>query len=118
MATNNNNPPYTPPIPNAIGVGISLAAVGAGGAGSSGVITANNNTWTSGSFTPSAKLEIKGPDADILINNHSLSDWMQQVEKRLSILSPKPELLEKYENLQQAYEHYKTLEALLYEDKK
>jgi hypothetical protein len=41
--------------------------------------------------------------------------WMDAVEQRLCILEPKPELLEKYQSLKQAYEHYKTLEAILYE---
>ena len=41
--------------------------------------------------------------------------WMDAVEQRLCILEPKPELLEKYTSLKQAYEHYKTLEAILYE---
>ncbi len=40
---------------------------------------------------------------------------MSAVEQRLSILRPKTELLEKYTALQEAYEHYKTLERLLYE---
>jgi hypothetical protein len=41
--------------------------------------------------------------------------WMEAVEQRLCILEPKPELLKKYKALEQAYEHYKTLEAILYE---
>jgi hypothetical protein len=40
---------------------------------------------------------------------------MQAVDQRLSILRPRPELQEKYSALQAAYEHYKTLERLLYE---
>ena len=50
--------------------------------------------------------------ADITINGKSLSNFMDRVESRLGILQPKPELLEKFEALKQAYEHYKTLEAL------
>jgi hypothetical protein len=41
--------------------------------------------------------------------------WMDAVEQRLCIFEPKPELLEKYQSLKQAYEHYKTLEAILYD---
>ena len=62
-------------------------------------------------------LSVHGPGADIKINEKSMSDWMSTVEKRLAILVPKTELLEKYESLQQAYDHYKTLEALLYDNK-
>ena len=50
--------------------------------------------------------------ADITINGKSLSEFMDTVGARLGILQPKPELLEKFEALKQAYEHYKTLEAL------
>ena len=61
------------------------------------------------------KLKVEGKDADIFINGQSLSDWMSAVDRRLSILVPNPELLEKYSALQEAYDHYKTLESLLYE---
>lgn len=37
------------------------------------------------------------------------------IEKRLQILRPNPELLEKYEMLQSLYDQYKAAEALLYE---
>lgn len=50
--------------------------------------------------------------ADITIGNRSLKTFMEKVEQRLAILQPDPVLLEKYQALQQAYEHYKTLEAL------
>ena len=68
--------------------------------------------------TAKGQLSVEGPDADIIINKQSLSVWMQAVEKRLSILQPKPELHEKYSALEEAYNHYKTLEALLYDDQK
>lgn len=68
--------------------------------------------------TAKGQMHLEGPDADLVINNKSLGEWMRAVEHRLTILQPKPELLEKYENLRQAYEHYKTLEALLYDDQK
>ena len=71
----------------------------------------NNGTAT----TATGKLKVEGKDADIFINGQSLSDWMSAVEQRLSILRPRPELQEKYSALQAAYDHYKTLERLLYE---
>ena len=74
-------------------------------------------TWSNATTTTAAgKLKLEGKEADIFINGQSLSDWMSAVDKRLSILQPKPELLEKYEALQAAYDHYKTLESLLYDD--
>lgn len=74
------------------------------------------STWAS--TTARGQLKIEGKDADILINEQSLSEWMQAVDKRLSILRPNPELQEKYSALEEAYNHYKTLESLLYDDEK
>lgn len=51
-------------------------------------------------------------DADITIGGQSLKEFMEGVSRRLAILVPDPELLEEFEALKQAYEHYKTLEAL------
>lgn len=76
---------------------------------------AASNTAT---MTAKGKLKVEGEEADIFINGKSLSDWMSAVEGRLSILQPRPELHEKYTALQEAYNHYKTLEALLYDDQK
>jgi len=71
------------------------------------------STWAS--TTAQGQLKVEGKDADIFINGQSLSDWMQTVDRRLTILRPNTELQEKYSALQAAYEHYKTLERLLYE---
>ena len=51
----------------------------------------------------------------MLTYSSKVKAWMESVEQRLCILEPKPELLEKHASLRQAYEHYKTLESLLYE---
>ena len=64
---------------------------------------------------PSPTIELKGESADIVINGVSLSKSIDNINKRLSIVEPKKELLDKYEALQQAYQHYKTLEALLHD---
>jgi len=73
--------------------------------------------WTNATSTTTAKgqLKLEGNDADIFVQGKSMKAWMESIEKRLSILEPKPELLAKYESLKQAYEHYKTLEAILYD---
>jgi hypothetical protein len=73
-------------------------------------------SWAStNATTATGRLKVEGKDADIYINGQSLSDWMSAVDRRLSILRPNPELQEKYSALQDAYDHYKTLESLLYE---
>ena len=98
---------------------ISIAS--AGPSNSVLTTTGTGTSWTASNtatMTAKGKLKVEGPEADILINEQSLSDWMQAVNKRLSILQPKPELQEKYTALQEAYNTYKTLEALLYDDQK
>jgi hypothetical protein len=93
--------------------------IGGAGGGGGGQVYVSNGTganWAStNATTATGKLKVEGKDADIFINGQSLSDWMSAVDKRLSILVPNPELLEKYSALQEAYDHYKTLESLLYE---
>jgi hypothetical protein len=49
---------------------------------------------------------------DIKFNGRSLTESLETIEKRLAILVPDPKKLEKYEALQKAYNHYRTLEAL------
>lgn len=80
-----------------------------GGAGS-------GYTWnTASTTTAKGQIKLEGSDADIFVQGKSMKAWMDAVEQRLCILAPKPELLAKYESLRQAYEHFKTLEAILYE---
>jgi len=73
-----------------------------------------NNSWNTGSISPGA-IVVQG-DAEfhgkIKINGKDLAETLKAVQDRLNILVPDPALLEKYQALQQAYEHYKTLEAL------
>lgn len=76
-------------------------------------------TWannTSSKMNVKGQLNLDGEGADIIINGVSLIDLLNGITDRLSILQPKPDMLEKYDNLRQAYEHYKTLEALLYDE--
>jgi hypothetical protein len=79
-----------------------------GGAGS-------GYTWGTATNKTSGTIKLEGADADIFVQGKSMKAWMDAVEQRLCILEPKPELLEKYKALEQAYNHYKTLEAILYE---
>ena len=55
-------------------------------------------------------------DGDIKVGGKSLKDFMEVVSERLNILTPNPELLEKYDALKEAYEHYKILEKLCTDD--
>lgn len=57
-------------------------------------------------------------DGDIKIDGQSLKEFMSVVSERLNILTPKPELVEKYEALKEAYENYKMLEKICLDDGK
>ena len=104
---------------------ITLGTVTVSGAGNSGSVLMSGGagtTWASTSASNNAKitaqgqLHVEGKDADIVMNGVSLKEILNGITDRLAILQPKPELLAKYENLRLAYEHYKTLEALLHEE--
>ena len=94
---------------------------GAGGAGSGQVITVANGTGASWANSNTAKmtahgeLNLEGENADVVVNGVRLSETLRAINERLSILQINPELHSKYDNLRQAYEHYKTLEKLLTE---
>ena len=97
----------------------TVTMTGAGGNGGTGSVlmaggAGTNWATTSAKTTMSGQLTLEGEKPDIMIGGKSMVSWMQKVEQRLSILEPKPQLLAKYEALQQAFDHYKTLEALLH----
>ena len=85
-----------------------ITITGGGGAGT-------GYSWQGSQAKSSGTIKLEGSDADIFVQGKSMKVWMDAVEQRLCILEPKPELLEKYASLKQAYDHYKTLEAILYE---
>jgi len=99
--------------------GVTIGGGGAGGYTNPITITGAGSgaTWTNATSTTTAKgqLKLEGNDADIFVQGKSMKAWMESIERRLSILEPNPELQEKYAALQAAYDHYKTLESLLYE---
>ena len=75
----------------------------------------NYNDFDSGVNIKEGDLQIH-EDGDIKIGNRSLKTFMDTMEKRLAILQPDPEKLEKFEALRKAYEHYKTVEALCHDE--
>jgi hypothetical protein len=86
------------------------------GTGASPVWTTNNTTpWGMGNITPSPGLKVNGDaefEGKVMINGRNISEFMETISKRLSILVPDPAKLEHFAALKKAYEHYKTLEAL------
>lgn len=103
----------------------SVSAITITGAGSNynnSVLTVTNGTgvtaagWSNMTKTTArGQMHLEGEDADLIINGTSMKKLLDSITDRLAILQPKPDLLAKYENLREAYEHYKTLEALLHE---
>ena len=109
---------------------ISISGTGGGGTlgigGASGYIyntagptyswnTLNNPSNTNKVHITGAGIEMDA-DADITIGGRSMKKILEGIEQRLSILVPDPKKLERYEALRQAYEHYRTLEALCTEE--
>ena len=89
----------------------------------------NNSQWATGTsgytFTNAAvpqTVSITGDGidmaagTDIKIDGKSLKEFMKKMEQRLSILVPDPAKLERFEALKKAYEHYKTMESLCFDE--
>jgi hypothetical protein len=89
----------------------------------------NNSQWTTGTggytFTnavvpQTVNISNTGIDmaagADITVDGKSLKEFMKKMEQRLAILVPDPKKLEKFEALKKAYEHYKTMESLCFDE--
>ena len=79
----------------------------------------NGTSWSNvnwgGNISPSPGLKVSGDaefDGKVMINGRNISEFMETIAKRLSILQPDPAKLEHFAALKKAYEHYKMLEAL------
>ena len=94
-----------------------------GAQGSSGsIFTTSGSNGSSWSTAPNPScLQVTGDaefDGDIKWKGRSLGTMIATIEERLSILQPDPAKLEKFEALKKAYEHYKLMEKLCYDDPK
>ena len=67
-------------------------------------------TFTNQNIQPNNTIQIKGENADLLINEKSLKTWMERVEERLNILTPNPELEKEWDELRRLGERYRKLE--------
>jgi hypothetical protein len=89
----------------------------------------SNSQWTTGTtgyaynttITPNTvNISTTGIDmaagTDITVGGQSLKEFMKKMEQRLAILVPDPAKLEKFEALKKAYEHYKTMESLCFDE--
>lgn len=85
---------------------------GAVGAGYTWTTTGTNSIdWSVGtSITQSATMELKGKDADIVVNGRSLMDAIDTLEQRLNILVPNPKLEAEWDELKELGDRYRELE--------
>lgn len=106
----------TLPYSSTSGSVLVTSGTGYSGAGYTINTGTSNGTWAS--TTNPGALQVQG-DAEfkgkVKINGQDLAETLKTIQDRLAILVPDPKLLDKYEALKQAYEHYKTLEALCVE---
>lgn len=78
------------------------------------------DTITLGDLEPST-LHVKGDaefEGDIKLKGTSLSEMLKNIEERLAILRPNPELEEKWDNLKELGRMYRELEAEIIEKQK
>ena len=107
-------------VPSAITIsGSSSSNYSIGSSGSFLTSGINGTSWSnvnwSGNVNPTPGLKVNGDaefEGKVMINGRNISEFMETISKRLSILQPDPAKLEHFAALKKAYEHYKTLEAL------
>ena len=75
-----------------------------------------NNTPTPSTVNISTAGIDMASGTDITVGGQSLKEFMKKMEQRLAILVPDPAKLEKFEALKKAYEHYKTMESLCFDE--
>jgi hypothetical protein len=59
----------------------------------------------------SGKIKLDGPEADIEVNGQSLMSVLRNIEQRLNILQPNPELESEWEELRKLGDAYRKLES-------
>jgi hypothetical protein len=94
-------------IPNG---GYTIGNLNTNGAGITYATGTGASQWSTATMASVGQVKIT--ENDITIGNVSLKDTLQAIQDRLAILVPDPKRLEEFAALKQAYEHYKTLEAL------
>jgi hypothetical protein len=85
------------------GIGVPWATTGVSNNG-----YALDPNWVNGI---SSKIQLDGSDADIEINGESLIGMLRNIEQRLNILKPNPELESEWVELQALGDAYRKLEA-------
>jgi len=104
---------------NINGVSYNNISIGQGGYTIGPGSNTYGHVWTTGTTSPysinaspyqSGKVHITGENADLVIGEKSMRDWMEQVEERLNILTPNTKLETEWEELRSLGEQYRKLE--------
>jgi hypothetical protein len=76
-----------------------------------------DTTWsnTAAVLTPSGQIELKGDQADLIINGVSLTETLQLIQDRLNMLRPNTDLEAEWDQLRELGQQYRKLEAELKE---
>jgi hypothetical protein len=77
-----------------------------------GLHVGSASSWTTQTSPNMTVGKVKITESDIELDGMSLRETLKTLQDRLAILVPDPKKLKEFEALKQAYEHYKTLEAL------
>ena len=88
--------------------------VGGGGAGGN-IGPANWSTSNTLNVPTSSRMELRGNQADIVINGVSLNDTLRSIQDRLNMLQPNRELEADWDQLRSIGEQYRDLEKQLME---
>ena len=71
-----------------------------------GANVAPNVTWSDNIINQSAKISLKGEDADIEVNGESLMDMIRGIQDRLNILCPDPTMEAEWDELRELRQQY------------
>jgi hypothetical protein len=95
--------------------------VGGGAGGGTGSLTTNiaaGGNWSTANtlnVPTSGRMELRGNQADIVINGVSLNDTLKSIQDRLNMLRPNCELEAEWDQLRELGEQYRKLEKQLME---
>ena len=109
-------------LPTSLNYNSNSYAINTGSSGQYLTNGINGTSWSNSTTSATVNIGTDGIDmaagTDIKIDGKSLKSFMNKMEERLAILVPDPAKLEKFEALKRAYEHYKTMESLCFDEPK
>jgi hypothetical protein len=103
------------------GTTLSPYTINTGSAGQTLMWNGTSPTWDTITTNTSGELHVKGDaeiEGDLKIKGKSLSDAIDNIEKRLAILHPNKDLEERWERLKALGEQYRELEKDILEKEK